>query len=182
MRFLMASINSSGLPPPAHACSLQPILGSKSLSPLPTHPLQSSSRSQGPSGTYAPSGFRLDTRGSGRVLGWPRSCLVLTWGGKSVPAVGEKPTGWGKTSSSGRARPPRLAGHNRCSATGQSCHPLWVLQRRNYQVPFRKNPPAASSHACEAADKALGTTLPSPNTERSFVARGCPHQPTAPGD
>lgn len=37
------------------------------------------------------SGFRLDTRGSGRVLGWPRSCLVLTWGGESVPVVGEKP-------------------------------------------------------------------------------------------
>lgn len=33
MLFLMASINSSGLPLPAHARSLQPVLGSKSLSP-----------------------------------------------------------------------------------------------------------------------------------------------------
>lgn len=35
------------------------------------------------------SGFRLDTRGSGRVLGWLRSCLVLARGGESV--LGGKP-------------------------------------------------------------------------------------------
>lgn len=89
----MASINSSGLLLPAHARSLLPVLGSKRLSPLPTHPPQTGLCSRGPAGTYAPSGFRLDTRGSGRVLGWPRSCLVLTRGGESVPAVGGKPMG-----------------------------------------------------------------------------------------
>lgn len=37
------------------------------------------------------SGLRLDTSGSGRVLGWPRSCLVLAWEGESALAVGGKP-------------------------------------------------------------------------------------------
>lgn len=91
--FLMASINSSSLPLPALARSLQPVLGSKSLSLLSMHLPHPSSHSRGPAGTYAPSGFRLDTRGSGRVLGWLRSCLVLARGGESAPVVGGKPTG-----------------------------------------------------------------------------------------
>lgn len=113
---LMASINSSGLLLPAHARSLQPVLGSKSLFLLPTHPPQTSSCSWEPMRTYTPSGFRLDTRGSGRVLGWLRSCLVLARGGESALVVGGKPTGWGKKPGSGS------------TCTSSHAYWAWLLQ------------------------------------------------------
>lgn len=111
---LMASINSSGLPLPAHAHSLalrSPVSRSKTLSPS----LQALPGARGPAETYAPSGFRLGTRGSGRVRGWPRSCLVLAQGGESAP-VGGNPTGTGKNTWLRQDAVPECPG----------LHPLWV--------------------------------------------------------
>lgn len=123
---LMASINSSGLPLPAHARSLQPVLGSRNRFP---HTLPRAAHTPRTPPPYAPSGLKLDTRGSCRVLGWLRSCLVLAWGGESVPAAGGKPTGWEKCPAQAA-----LAGHGCGRATGQPRHPLPVLQKGNNQV------------------------------------------------